>query len=531
MNILHSTILSNMSYTEGSYLYSLAMSVNDLIDDRDINNFINENKLNIENSILLEKSIDLFFKTHFDDDKIKHIIDKRNEFYHEFKEDLNIHYLNSVQLLEIAKKDSVNHIKKQIANVLNRTSNLKKIDLPIFLERFSTIFESTYISQSSENKKELLEDTYNFYQKFSHLEFSESLQEKFKIFNPKNDHDIEVDFDYGYINAGRKGIDKKDGSLLIGYTRENDENILYVSFRGTEKRAKHPLKYFLENYPNMERQYNHFEPILQDIIQEEIKKHKDNNPNTPLKVVFTGHSLGAALAEKALDNFKDTESVSYKGVFIANPGSLHYLQKKINKFDEISNKQILYRQKNYNKFLSIGSYAISTCLLSAKITALITVGVFNYITEVLNSIYKPSFKVPNPVEKVVQMSSFGMGKFLNIGYSVVLYNINKTLLNSLSFLKIIDKKESDPRGITINHQRDNIPQIGKILFQNDKSQTLNLSDIIPEVENTLNPYKKIIHFHYHSTENYYKEIKNKHNEIENILKMRKNIKPDGRLMI
>ncbi len=271
----------------------------------------------------------------------------------------------------------------------------------------------------------------------------------------------------------------------------------------------------------MERQYNYFEPILQDIIQEEINKHQINYPNTPLKVVFTGHSLGAALAEKTLDNFKDTDSVSYQGVFIANPGSFHYLQKKINKLDQLSHQQYLYREKKHNKFLTIGSHAVSASILSLKASVLILVGSINYMIGSFESIAKPLFKVPKVIESGVQLGSFGLGRFINIGYSIIFNLIKKQASNALSFLNVIDKKEADPRGITINHERDNIPQVGKALFQNDNVQKINLTQTLPEVENTFNPYKKIVHFHYHSTENYYKEIKNKDNEIENILKMRK----------
>ena len=85
----------------------------------------------------------------------------------------------------------------------------------------------------------------------------------------------------------------------------------------------------------MERQYNYFEPIIKDILNQELEKHKTLNPDKKLKVIFTGHSLGAALAEKSLDKFQDNENISFKGIFVSNPGSFHYVQNMVNKLDKI----------------------------------------------------------------------------------------------------------------------------------------------------------------------------------------------------
>jgi hypothetical protein len=357
-------------------------------------------------------------------------------------------------------------------------------------------------------------DVKNLWEKFSPIDFSLELQKKYKLYDPKNDSNVKATFYNGYIDAGQGGKKYKDASLLMGYVKEKNEDILYISFRGTEQKVKSAFRYFLENYPNMERQYNYFEPIIKDILKEEVKKHKELNPNKKLKVIFTGHSLGAALAEKSLDKFQDDEDISFKGIFVSNPGSFHYVQNMVNKLDQIDCD--LDKIKNSNikngktKFLSLGATAMKKAIKVVKIAVLGIVGTTSYLVGAVDiKIKKMGIKDVNRAElfaDMFELSTLYTAKMVNVGLRGAFSSISWLIKKAVS--PVIDKKNADFRACTINHEQDNIPHIGKALFQNHNPQSVILNSPLP-IEENKNIIAKIFQIDYHGREIYYTELKRK----------------------
>jgi hypothetical protein len=515
--ILNSTLLSSMAYLEdrlirhGDTLQRRTMSKLDIIT------FLNENKISKESIKTIEdfdKCVDKCLQKVMSNPSFKNIVAQKTEFYRSFQEEFGIvENTNKTVITKIARKDSIWELKKIVTENLIKELKLfdiKFIDYRNNLEK--RIIKS--VVSGNEEKRMMYRDVKNLWEKFSPIDFSLELQKKYKLYDPKNDSNIKATFYNGYIDAGQGGKKYKDASLLMGYVKEKNEDVLYISFRGTEQKVKSAFRYFLENYPNMERQYNYFEPIIKDVLKEEIKKYKLSHPNKKLKVIFTGHSLGAALAEKSLDKFHDDENTSFKGIFVSNPGSFHYVQNMVNKLDQIDCD--LDKIKNSNikngktKFLSLGATAMKKAIKVVKIAVLGIVGTTSYMVGAVDiKIKQMSIKDVNRAElfaDMFELSTLYTAKMLNVGFRGAFSSISWLIKKAVS--PVIDKKSADPRACTINHEQDNIPHIGKALFQNHNPQSVILNSPLP-IEENKNIVAKIFQIDYHGREVYYTELKRK----------------------
>lgn len=523
--ILNGALLSSMAYVEDQYMREGNLLQNKIISTLKVSNFLT--KHNISKLFFIENSsqvVDLFAKELTEDPYYGGIVNQKTEFYTKFKDEMMLKDASGDMIRQVAFRDSLIESKKQIVKILAEELSIPEEKINNLGLNIDKEITQVKIRESNNINKELLNrDVDELWQKFTPIIPSQEMKNKFKCFSPKNNSNIEVEFKNGYIQAGKVG-GVKDASLLIGYVEENGQKKLYISFRGTEKKAKSPLMYFAENYPNMERQYNYFEPILKQIIEEAIDENNKNNKHNfadKLQVVFTGHSLGAALAEKALDKFKDNKEVVYKGILVSNPGSFHYLQKVVNKLDEMDNDFDIFKEKVCSKnikFASIGAVAIQNYLKAVtktmKAGLLIAVGGSSALAA---SIYKgtslafepiPMFD-ENKLEKsklgsvTVSISKILHTKFFNNAIKTVSLSMWDTYKDILYLF--CDRKEADLRACTINHERDNVPQVGKALFQNFNNQQVVLCELLDKVENA-NVIKKYAQFEYHGREHYYGEL-------------------------
>ncbi len=349
--------------------------------------------------------------------------------------------------------DSETDIKREIVLYLLDQENIKlnsKFE-PYGIEPYFKMGLTSVDLENVHNKKllEIRQDERSLWENFKPLKFSKSIIEKYsKNYDVDTANNLKANFENGYVDIGIDGLEK-DTSFMVGYlTKKDGEQVLQVVFRGTDSKIMSMGKYIFSRYPNMERQYHRLEPILNDILEEEQK----NNPK--LKIMFSGHSLGAAVAEKALSKHQDKHNIEYKGILIANPGSFHYLQSVMNTLDTWDNKISSFKMKN-NKFTEVGSDAIKVAVL------------------------KPLIKVSSVTATTI------------------------TILGGKMALNKMLGKEADSRSLTINHRSDIIHFIGSLLAQNKNNKTINLTKDHSEIGNNF----IVDLFNFHKTFNYYLELK------------------------
>jgi hypothetical protein len=548
--ILNSTLLSSMAYLEDRMIRHGDILQKRAFSKLELATFLKENGISKETIITVddfEKQVDKCLRKVMSNPAYKAILAQKTEFYKSFQEEFRINENSSnTYINKIARKDAIWETKKIVTE--NLIKELKLFDIQ-FIDYRNRLEEKIIksVASGNEEKRKMYRDVKTLWEKFSPIEFSQDLEKKYKLYDPKNDSNIKATFHNGYIDAGSGGKKYKDASLLMGYVKNKDDDVLYISFRGTEQKVKSAFKYFLENYPNMERQYNYFEPIIKDVLQEEIKKYKELNPNKKLKVVFTGHSLGAALAEKSLDKFQDDENVSYKGIFVSNPGSFHYVQNMVNKLDKIEcdlDKIKNSDVKNFKtKFLAVGATAMKKAIKFVKIAVLGTVGLTSYVVGAVDlKIKKMSIKDLDKAALFADMfalSTLAVAKNLNSTFRFAFSGASWVIKKGA--LCVIDKKNADSRACTINHEQDNIPHIGKALFQNHNPQSIILNSALP-IEENKNLLAKIFQIDYHGREIYYTELKKKSLQgdlfkplgsigektpiVDKIMKLRENLAPN-----
>ena len=545
--ILNGTLLSSMAYLEDRYIRQGNLLQRKAIAKIDFQTFINENEISRENIASIEdfkKYVDKYLEKVASHVSYKAVLTQKTEFYKKFQEELNlVENPSNTQIARIAKSDAKWETRRIVANHL-----IKELKLfsPKFADYQNEMLKKFTASEIAVNglKKFMRHDIEKLWEKTTPVEFSVDIQKKYKIYNPTNESNIKATFYNGYIEAGETAQKYKDASLFIGYIKERGENVLYISFRGTEQKVKSAFRYFIENYPNMERQYNYFEPILKDILNDELKKHKQINPHKKLRVVFTGHSLGAALAEKSLDKFPDTQDMSFKGIFISNPGSFHYVQSIVNKLDKIDYD--LDKIKNSNiktwktKFINLGASAMKAAVHFLKFAVVGTVGFSSYTMGAVDiKIKKMGFKDVDRADllaDVFELSTLFTAQVLKTSFKTVFTSF-RWITKKLVY-PVIDKKIADSRACTINHEQDNIPNLGRALFQNYNPQCIILKDPL-EATGNKSLLGKIFQIDYHGIEVYYWELKNtslidklfkpKNNNVpvvDKIKKLRENLAPN-----
>lgn len=389
---------------------------------------------------------------------------------------------------------------------LQENSDDKKI--PFGLEEYYKMGVTSIDLENVHNKKlaEIRDENKNLWSKFKPLEISEEIVTKYsKNFDVKTAFGLKASFENGYVDIGVDGLEK-DTSFMVGYIKNDEgEDVLNIVFRGTEDKSMDTLKYMTNRYPNMERQYHRLEPILADILKQE----KEKNPK--LKVIFTGHSLGASLAEKALSKHKDNADMEFKAILIANPGSFHYLQSLMNKLDEWHNTVGKHKVKS-SKFKILGCDAIREAknaalgftimsIMLGKVAITTGTALANYARGSIDVAFKPITKDDSVADKIMNYSTFYAAKFVAVGVSSLVATSGEILAQLGS--PFIEKRQADPRSLTINHKNDPIPAFGKALFQNSNNQYVELVKDHTSYELGLAGNQLI----FHKTFNYFLELK------------------------
>lgn len=86
---------------------------------------------------------------------------------------------------------------------------------------------------------------------------------------------------------------------------ENDpdhDKPVYIAWTGSDNKEKW-IADFIEGYPGADS-YRRHEKEMVEKIKRTLLEHYKKNPNKPLKLVFTGHSLGGALAQRNFNSFQ-----------------------------------------------------------------------------------------------------------------------------------------------------------------------------------------------------------------------------------
>lgn len=274
----------------------------------------------------------------------------------------------------------------------------------------------------------------------------------------------------------------------------------------------------------MDRQYRKIRGVLNAIIAEQIAIQNEDYPGQPLQVHFSGHSLGAAMAERAIESHKNSKRVTYTATVFANPGSKHYLQKVVDAADAVDNQ--IFKTCFRNKaFLSLGSNIVTRNIeksydlsaKAAKFPLFLTVG----LTSIVVSTYRKAanfLDIENHMPEEATEAKLNTFSFLpkilgKIAYKVAriysdivqdsLTPINNT--TNLILDNFTETKKNDSRMMTINHKADYIPAIGSKLFDHATKGIVILDNKLTETENK-GVIKSKLTFDYHNAYNYGNEV-------------------------
>lgn len=425
--VKESAVLINLAYTEGrfadQYKKNLDTLTTDLVKAKlsDISTQKPEDlyediigSLSLDKQELLKNEAFLNLFSLYKDKKSKYDLKEQTE----------------EQIYQIAQKDYLTDIKKNIIDEIKKT--YPKEELSNLLETENIVnLSSTYLDKaknSSLERKEVLKTNKDLSNTLVSVEPSQAIIDKFTEHKRINGNTIKASFKDGYVDIS-EGDGPKDASFLVKKSYNTTPPTLHISFRGTDdsNTSKNVAHYFMEDYPNMNRQYKKLRGVLNAIIQEQTEIHKKEYPNEPMPVHFSGHSLGAAMAEKAIDTHKDNKDVSYTCVAFANPGSKHYKQHTINRLDTL---RTYLKNKS---FMTVGGTSV----------------------------------IENAIDKL---------------------SLRDNLIARIAvFLGAADaagrQKEFDPRMLTINHKFDLIPKFGSAIFEKPSDNLITIDNQTQTTEN------------------------------------------------
>ena len=118
-----------------------------------------------------------------------------------------------------------------------------------------------------------------------------------------NKDDVEYSFSNGIYTANGS-FNQAHAHVYFG--QYSNEDTLVIDFRGTDEKPGDFV-----DYPNFQTHYDRFKPLV-----EAIDQYLEDNPD--VKVMVTGHSLGAAMVQMFMN---DHGGDRYKGYAIASPGA------------------------------------------------------------------------------------------------------------------------------------------------------------------------------------------------------------------
>lgn len=441
--------------------------------------------------------------------------------YKTYKNDYGLTSLTDEEISRVAKRDCLTDIKRELIDQIKSVyaeEELGKVNrINELVDKRKTVTD--LVEEKSVERQNVYKKIEELNRSCKTILPSEKIRNKYKVQPTARGTSLKATFEDGYVDISEDN-GPKDASFLVRKSFETDPPTLHICFRGTDNKAKPVISYFTNEYPNMDRQYRKLRGVLNAIISEQIALHQEMYPGEKLHVHFSGHSLGAAMAERAIESHKDGKRVFYTASVFANPGSKHYLQKVVDAVDNVDNK--IYKTCFKNKaFLALGENAITHSIeksydFSAKILKMpifLTVGLTSIVVslsrKIGNFLNIDNHVSPEIVEDKLSQSSLIPKIAGGLVYGVA-HRSSDTIQNSLKpFDKVTDilldtfteTKRNDSRMITINHEKDYIPEIGSKLFDHATKGIVTLDNKLEATESK-GLIKSKLTFDYHNAYNY-----------------------------
>lgn len=472
IDVLNATVLSYKVYLEENYATNDLVFAEEFLNDNHIKN--SWKKHGIQHNILdqsdpneMADAVYQFIQFYKNDNRDlynKFVINKSDLYDALYKNDKYTSEFDSYggypkqSTYLLAKRDAqieiVEKTTKAIKNLLDKniisnrpnSENQKKF-LTHLEEHFQYDLFANKITQINEQKFSIKEyktvmATNALNENFTAVDKSYFLNENYGFFKSRAGKTFNYTFKQGLILIGEKNKDK-DTAILANFSKdENGDNVLNITIRGTEGKAKNKSDYFLHDYMNMDRHYDNLEIPIEIIIQKAIK---ENNSGVPLKVNLYGHSLGAAMVEKFLSAHADFPEVKYNAVCIASPGGIHQFPHLI------------------------------TFLENTQLRPLIPV--FNFFLAATNATQSGAKKITN---KFFNLGASALEKTISIFYEKKNLKENENE-NDLHLIKtdLNDKNQQDSRILFVKNSTDLIPKIGSLLYKSSKNSVV-LNEVYSE---------------------------------------------------
>jgi hypothetical protein len=142
----------------------------------------------------------------------------------------------------------------------------------------------------------------------------------------------------GHATTVSDGVVSIDGYNTCGFVESGKvgDKTLEIVFRGTELgigKLRAIKKYFMDDYPRISKHYDELRPV----VNAAIEYARANNMN----VHFSGHSLGASMAQIAMSEHLDKKSLhgefqpKFTATVFGSPGNKHVMEKMMRKIDQV----------------------------------------------------------------------------------------------------------------------------------------------------------------------------------------------------
>lgn len=512
-DILVDSLFSNIAYLEPRYLLNAKK-----ITEKTISKYFKDYQVDIDGQNV-EKTIENIFNEISSLKPIEEARDSLREGYRLLDKEKN-----KEESVILSDKDLSNSIRK---NILAKTIKLANKNNSIPQEIKAKLnFELEAIPKTK------FEEMLNSKHKKESYSLMSTLMEVIvgvNIDNPTSYKGLICKQNAGWFDIGEdNGKDVFEGSFFAGYISNEDPKTLHIGIRGTEKNAAPMAKYMLGDYPNMKRHFNKIKPFLDDLIKQETAKNKN------LTVAFSGHSLGAAMTELALAEYKDINSaehtIKFTGLAIANPGGIHAAQQIMNKLDAADDYLIKEKkdfEEKHNPFVNALNYPVyltkRATVFAGKSIAFLAVGsvatCLNVLTFVnkkrdddrLGVLAEKTKNIYDVVLKNVVCQSVGIATYINLAEKIsrkIALTTEPYVAKGLEKARdiLLGNPIEEPRLVSVIHEQDIIGKIGSITANQKKNKKIIVRTVNNGFEK-INEFMKTVTTVYHDNNNYVKLLK------------------------
>lgn len=270
-------------------------------------------------------------------------------------------------------------------------------------------------------------------------------------------------------------------------TELGNENVrtFHIAFRGTEPDIKSVsktqtnssefIKYFSEDYPNMNSHYEMIQPFVEQAI-----KFARTSGNTRLEA--TGHSLGGAMVDLFLEKNKhneDLKAMKYQGYAFGNPFGIS-TRTKVEQFFEGTTGQTIKRKidhlMNIDAENAVNEFRkkvrqTGKSFVKVGVNAGIALGCTLTRTE-------PNEATQHQMMALAKKLVIGIPSLLSSAGVRCVCNFVKITKQTFTPEKIVDENfkqiENNPnsRLISIQHSGDPVPMAGTLLYQHKGTRYL-----------------------------------------------------------